>query len=449
MAVLIASSKPILIVGLGLTGVSVARFLRRQGRPFAIADSRAAPPMLTDFQREFPDQPPRLGTLQAEFVCQFDEIILSPGLPREEPAIAAAIAAGKAVIGDIELFLREARAPIVAITGSNGKTTVTTLLGEMAKTAGRNVGVGGNLGTPALDLLDAAADLYVLELSSFQLESIPKLSATAATILNISDDHMDRYGTLAAYHKAKQRIYFGAKMALANRDDVLTQPPLAEGLRYCQFGLQTPDLKDFGLRREDGQVFLAKGLKCLLNIQELKIRGLHNCANALAALALGEAVNLPLEAMLQTLREFTGLPHRCQFVARRGGVDYYNDSKATNVGATLAALNGMASRPQHIVLIAGGDGKGADFSPLIGPLKQTVKALITIGRDGEQLGDLVRGDLPVVHCQSLPAAVAMAAEQAAAGDLVLLSPACASLDMFKNYEERGHIFMSAVEALPQ
>lgn len=363
MALLIASSKSVLIVGLGLTGVSVARYLAAEGRPFSLADSRLNPPLLAEFQQAFPQITPVLGPLQANWVSQFDEIILSPGLAREEPAIAAAIAAGKSVIGDIELFLRQKRAPLVAITGSNGKTTVTTLLGEMAKQAGRAVRVGGNLGVPALDLLDDAADLYILELSSFQLESIPQLNATAATVLNVSEDHMDRYGTIMAYHQAKQRIYFGAGFALANRQDPLTQPPLAEGLTLRQFGLNTPDLNDYGLREYQGQTYLAKGLTRLLPVDALKLRGRHNWANALAALALGEAVGLPMDAMLACLQQFTGLAHRCQFVASRGQVDYFNDSKATNVGATLAAITGMATATPSLVLIAGGDGKGADFSP--------------------------------------------------------------------------------------
>lgn len=451
---LIASSHTTLVLGLGATGLSVARFLARTGRPFALADSRLAPPNLAAVQAEFPTISPHLGALSAELLCQFSQIILSPGIPREEPAVAAAIAAGVAVIGDIDLFVQEARAPIIAITGSNGKTTVTTLVGEMAKACGRDVGVGGNLGVPALDLLSPSRALYVLELSSFQLESTRKLNAHVACILNLSDDHMDRYSAvpgckspMQAYHRAKQRIYFGAKHIVANKEDPLTQPPLAEGVRCVQFSLSQPDLNDYGLLQDGQATFLAKGLRPLLDTSELRIRGRHNWANALAALALGEAAGLELGPMLDTLKSFNGLPHRCEFVGRKNAVEYFNDSKATNVGATLAAIAGMASRPRQIVLILGGDGKGADFAPLVKACQGPVKAVVTLGRDGPALAELLRPHLPVQEVDSLQAAVQQAAAVAAAGDLVLLSPACASLDMFKNYEERGTLFAQQVELL--
>lgn len=455
---LIASSHTTLVLGLGATGLSVARYLSRTGRPFAVADSRAAPPNLAAFQAEFPGLSPHLGELSAQLLCQFSQIILSPGIPREEPAVAAAIAAGVPVIGDIDLFVQDARAPIIAITGSNGKTTVTTLVGDMAKACGVDVGVGGNLGVPALDLLSPSRTLYVLELSSFQLESTRHLGAHAACILNLSDDHMDRYSAvpgckspMQAYHRAKQRIYFGAKHIVANKEDPLTQPPLAEGVKCVQFSLAQPDLQDYGLLKDGAEVFLAKGLTALLNTRELRIRGRHNWANALAALALGEAAGLDRDVMLASLKNFHGLPHRCEFVGSKNGVEYFNDSKATNVGATLAAIAGMASRPQQIVLILGGDGKGADFSPLVKacqhPGQSAVKAVVTLGRDGPVLAELLRPYLPVEEASGLPEVVQKAAALAQPGDLVLLSPACASLDMFKNYEARGALFAELVGQL--
>jgi UDP-N-acetylmuramoylalanine--D-glutamate ligase len=444
---LIATSHSTLILGLGVTGLSVARFFHRQGRPFALADSRQLPPGLEAWQREFAQVPLHLGPWSAEFLCQFGQIILSPGIAREEPAVAAAIAAGVLVIGDIDLFVQEAQAPIVGITGSNGKTTVTSLVGAMAQAAGVRAGVGGNLGTPALDLLDPAAELYVLELSSFQLESTRHLGAAAACILNLSDDHLDRYGTLQAYHAAKLRVFFGARAIVANKDDALTQPPLAAGTRLVQFGRGAPDLKDFGLLQQDGACYLAKGLKPLLDVRRLRLRGTHNHMNALAALALGEAVGLPLEAMLECLTQFQGLPHRCALVAEKAGVDYVDDSKATNVGATLAAIAGLANGPQRLVLILGGDGKGADFTPLVAACRGPVKAVVTLGRDGPALAQLLRPTLPVVEASSMADVVRQAAALAEAGDTVLLSPACASLDMFKNYEARGQAFSQEVERL--
>lgn len=449
MAALIATSRIALIVGLGVTGFSVARYLARQGRVFMVADKAPKPESLARFAAEFPGVQIFTGDFDYQQWSGISEIILSPGVPRKHPAIAAAIADGVPVIGDIELFVREARAPIVAITGSNGKTTVTTLVGEMAKKAGVAVKVGGNVGTPALDLLGENVQLYVLELSSFQLESTFSLRAAAATVLNISPDHMDRYTDLAEYHFTKQRIYLNAKHLIVNRDDLLTHPPLSQEAQVTRFGIGEPDLKDFGLRRENGHLFLAYGLRELLGANELRIRGLHNLANALAALALGRAVGLQEEAMLAAVREFPGLPHRCQLVARHLGIDYVNDSKATNIGATEAALQGLAGPTPNIVLIAGGDGKGADFSSLASIVKTSVKAMTLIGKDAEQIAEVCAPLVPAVRCGTLQEAVEKAAKFATAGDIVLLSPACASLDMFKNYEDRGEQFRLLVEHLCQ
>lgn len=447
MAALIATSRIALIVGLGVTGFSVARFLARQGRTFMVTDKAPKPESLARFQQQFPGVQILTGEFDYAQWQGVSEIILSPGVPRKHPAIAAAIADGVPVIGDIELFTREARAPIVAITGSNGKTTVTTLVGEMAKKAGVAAKVGGNLGTPALDLLDDSAELYVLELSSFQLESTVSLRAAAATVLNVSPDHMDRYKDLAEYHFIKQRIYMNAQHLVINRDDALTQPPLAEGAQVTRFGLGEPDLKDFGLHRDADGIWLAHGLRKLLNASEIPLRGLHNLANALAALALGRAVGLDENAMLETLQEFPGLPHRCQLVGRFDSVDYVNDSKGTNIGATEAALKGLASDKPNIVLIAGGDGKGADFSSLAPLIKASVRAVTLIGKDADKIAQVCAPLVPVEKCSSLQEAVEKARKFASPGDTVLLSPACASLDMFRNYEDRGDQFRDIVERL--
>lgn len=449
MAALIASNRIVLIVGLGVTGFSVARYLAAQGRAFLVADKAPKPESIAQLQAEFPQARLITGELDYQAWQGVSQIILSPGVPRKHPAIAAALADGVEVIGDIELFVREARASIVAITGSNGKTTVTTLLGEMAKAAGVAVKVGGNVGTPVLDLLDEAAELYVLELSSFQLESTFSLKAAAATVLNVSPDHMDRYDGLGEYHFTKQRIYLNAKHLVVNRDDPLTQPPMAQDAKVTRFTVGEPDLKDYGVHREAGKTFLAHGLRRLLDVTELHIRGAHNFANALAALALGRAVGLAEDAMLDALRQFPGLPHRCQLVAQKNGVDFVNDSKATNIGATEAALKGLAGGLPKIVLIAGGDGKGADFSSMAELVRKNVKAVTLIGKDAEKVAEICAPIVPVERCANLQEAVEKAARYAVPGDTVLLSPACASLDMFKNYEDRGEQFRVIAERLCQ
>lgn len=447
MSSIIASSHITLILGLGLTGLSVARHLHAQGKSVALADTREQPPMLAQLRALYPNAPVWLGPLDFQHWQGISEIVISPGLSLADPALDAARAAGIPIVGDIELFARVAQAPIVAITGSNGKTTVTSLVGEMARRAGVAVKVGGNLGTPALDLLDPQAELYVLELSSFQLESTMQLNAKVATVLNISADHLDRHGNLPNYLRAKQRIYFGAAHLVVNQNDPLTQPPLGRESKVVRFGLNEPDLNDFGVRIEQGEAYLAHGLKALLPVKALAMRGDHNVSNALAALALGNAAGLPMAAMVATLETFSGLPHRCQFVARYNEVDFYNDSKATNVGAAVAALNGLASVTQKQVLIAGGDGKGASFDDLRAPLAQHVRALVTLGKDGLQLAQVCPEHIPHQHCRSMAEAVAVAVHWALPGDAVVLSPACASLDMFNNYEDRGDQFIQQVEAL--
>lgn len=446
---LIATDKRRIIIGLGQTGLSCARYFKRRGQAFAVCDTREAPESAAAFQAEFPDIQLRLGELDPDWLCSAHELVISPGVDKRHPAICRAVEAGVPLIGDIDLFCREVTAPIVAITGSNAKSTVTTLVGLMAQTAGIPVGVGGNIGTPALDLLEHPAHLYVLELSSFQLETTHELRAAAATVLNVSPDHLDRYAGMQDYVLTKQRIYRGASVVLANRDDALTQPLLAQGVTLRRFGLGQPDLKDYGLRLHEGSHWLCRGLEPLLPVCELKIRGRHNQANALAALALADAVDIPRVAALQALREFPGLEHRCQWVADVAGVGYFNDSKGTNVGATLAALAGLGATltdNARLVLLAGGVGKDQQFAELSAPLQQHGRTLVLFGRDAEKIAAEVEG-IEILFATDLNDAVDIARRIAMPGDLVLLSPACASFDMFSGYVERGRAFVSAVEAL--
>ncbi|WP_213875190.1 UDP-N-acetylmuramoyl-L-alanine--D-glutamate ligase [Pseudomonas sp. dw_358] len=445
---LIASDHFRIIVGLGKSGMSLVRFLARRGVAFAVADTRPNPPELATLQRDFPQVEVRCGELDVEFLCRADELYVSPGLALATPALQQAAARGVKMSGDVDLFARHAKAPIVAITGSNAKSTVTTLVGQMAAAAGKRVAVGGNLGEPALDLLSDDVELYVVELSSFQLETTDALNAEVATVLNVSEDHMDRYSGLPAYHLAKHRIFRGARQVVYNRHDALSRPLWGEGLPFWTFGLNKPDFKGFGLREENGEKYLAFEFQDLMPVRELKIRGAHNQANALAALALGHAVGLPFEPMLATLRTFAGLKHRCQWLREINGTSWYDDSKATNVGAALAAIEGLgADIAGKLVLVAGGDGKGADFSGLRGPIAVHCRAVVLLGRDAELIAAIVGDSVQQVRVSTLDEAVARCAELAQPGDAVLLSPACASLDMFKNYEERGRLFAQAVEAL--
>ncbi len=445
---LIASDQFRIVVGLGKSGMSLVRYLARQGVRFAVVDTRANPPELSTLREQFPQVEVRCGELDVEFLSRASELLVSPGLAVATPALQEAAKRGAKLSGDIDLFARAAKAPIIAITGSNAKSTVTTLVGEMAAAAGRKVAVGGNLGTPALDLLADDVELYVIELSSFQLETTELLNAEVATCLNVSEDHMDRYADLPAYHLAKHRIFRGARQVVVNRDDPLSRPMIADQVPCWSFGLGKPDFKRFGLLEENGEKYLAYQFDALLPVRELKVRGAHNQSNALAALALGHAVGLPMAAMLDTLKAFTGLAHRCQWVGERRGVSYYDDSKATNVGAALAAIEGLgADIDGKLVLIAGGDGKGADFSSLRKPVAAHCRAVVLLGRDADKLAAVLEGAVEIVRVDSLQAAVEQAAALAQSGDAVLLSPACASLDMFKNFEERGRLFAQAVEAL--
>ncbi|MBA1149554.1 UDP-N-acetylmuramoyl-L-alanine--D-glutamate ligase [Ectothiorhodospiraceae bacterium WFHF3C12] len=436
------------VVGLGITGLACARFLASRGAAVAVTDSRAEPPNLAALGRAHPELPVSLGELDRDLLMGAAEIVLSPGVSLQEPAIAAAREAGVPVVSEIELFCRYAEAPIAAITGSNGKSTVTTLLGRMAVDAGLKAQVGGNLGRPALELLeDPAPDLYVLELSSFQLETTHSLRARAATVLNVSADHMDRYPDLAAYAAAKGVIYQGCGTAVTNRGDARAAALVpAASRRVVSFGLDAPPGDaDYGVLSDgNGRPWLCRGERRLIAVEDLRVVGRHNHANALAALALGEAMGLDETAMLATLAVFPGLAHRTEWVARRRGVDYINDSKGTNVGATLAAIDGL---PGPLVLIAGGQGKGADFSPLGPALAGKARMAIVFGEDAPLLTRALAGHVTVERAADLEEAVRLAAAAARPGDQVLMSPACASFDMFAGFEDRGGAFREAVGRL--
>lgn len=438
------------IIGLGKTGLSCARYLAAKHIPFAIADSRPTPPYITEFQDEFPNTELHLGGFPPALLLNAKELIVSPGVSLEEPTIGVCIKKGIPAIGDIELFARDAKAPIVAITGTNAKGTVTTLVGDMAKTAGKHVRVGGNIGTPALELLqDHEPDLYVMEISSFQLETTYSLKAAAATILNLTEDHLDRYHTMQAYQAAKQRIYQNCYAAIYNRDDAYTTPQnLSENTTQISFGLNKAQQNNFGLIKQDNETWLAQGNNLLLPTSELRIHGVHNWINALAALAIGYSINLPMTAMINALKEFPGLPHRCQWVAEKNGVIYFNDSKGTNVGATLAAIKSLGQTTKgKLILIAGGLGKNADFSPLRSVVADYVRAAILIGHDAPLLDKVFKDVTQTIYADNMENAVLNAQKIAQPNDAVLLSPACASLDMFNDFEHRGEVFSQIVREL--
>ncbi len=441
-----ANDKRALVVGLGLSGLSSTRYLVRHGYVVTVVDSRAQPPGLGALRAELPGVSVHTGRFEAELFLDPGLLVVSPGVSLKEPVIAAARARGIEVLGDIELFARAARAPVLAITGANGKSTVTSLVGEMCREAGFDTAVGGNIGVPVLDLLRTPeAEMYVLELSSFQLETAASLDARAAAVLNITPDHMDRYATLADYAAAKARIYRGNGTMILNADDPVVMAMGLAGRSTVRFGVNPPasDI-DYGLVSHGGETWLARGARQLLPASAVPLPGRHNLVNVLAAMALAETVHVPLDAMKRAVARFRGLHHRTELVLERGGVRWIDDSKGTNVGATVAALNGMGA---PVVLIAGGDGKGADFTELRAPVASRARAVVLIGRDAALIEKALAGVVPVVSAKDMHAAVRAAARLAQPGDVVLLSPACASFDMFRNYEHRGQVFAQAVEEM--
>ncbi|MGA1383767.1 MAG: UDP-N-acetylmuramoyl-L-alanine--D-glutamate ligase [Steroidobacteraceae bacterium] len=436
-----------LIVGLGKTGVSAARHFAARGWQIAVTDTRTEPPGREQLASVAPQAECRFGRLDAALLEGSQIVVASPGIALREPLIVEALARGIEVVGDVELFAREAKAPVVGITGTNGKSTVTTLVGRMAARAGRVVSVGGNLGTPVLDLLSAPVpELYVLELSSFQLETTSSLQLVAATVLNLSEDHLDRHGTMDAYAAAKARIFRRCGTAVINVDDPWVRSmSTGSAKEVVGFSIEGAPTARYSLIEHGGEPWLAIGGQPVLAVSAMRLAGLHNAANALAALALGDACGLPLPPMIDELREFAGLPHRSQWVGEKRGVRYINDSKGTNVGATVATVAGMTDT---LLLIAGGDGKGQDFTTLAKALTGRARVALLIGRDAAQLASALKGCCEIVRCASLEEAVDEAAHRATAGDVVLLSPACASLDMFRDYTERGDRFAAAVGRLP-
>ncbi len=433
------------IVGLGRTGLSCARHLAARGHRLVVTDSRAEPPGLADLRRLVPDAATMLGGFDPSALEGADQVVVSPGVSLAEPFLRKAAAQGLDLVGDIELFAREAGGRVVGITGTNGKSTVTTLVGAFAKAAGLEVRVGGNLGEPALDLLEGPpAAMYVLELSSYQLETTWSLQPEVGAVLNVSADHLDRYPDLAAYAAAKARIYERAATAIVNLEDAIVVCMPRPGQRSVGFSLSRDDA-DFRLLRRAGEDWLAAGEEPVLPLAALALPGRHNAANALAALAVGSVAGFPREAMAGVLREFRGLPHRTERVRERRGVAWVDDSKGTNVGATVAAIAGM---PGPLVLIAGGEGKGQDFTPLGPAAAGKLRHAILIGRDAPLLAAALAGRCPVSFADSMEAAVGAAAAAARAGDTVLLSPACASFDMFRDYAHRGEAFAAAVRELP-
>jgi UDP-N-acetylmuramoylalanine--D-glutamate ligase len=437
------------IVGLGRTGLSCARYLRARNWRLAVTDTRRKPPEMAGLAALDPMIPVRVGGLDARLLEGADCVVASPGVSLEEPFFVEARRRGIEIAGDIELFARAADAPVVGITGTNGKSTVTTLVGRMAERAGLRVRVGGNLGEPALDLLGAggagaATQLYVLELSSFQLDATTSLGLKAATVLNVSPDHLDRYPSVQAYADSKARIFARCDTAVINLDDPLVVAMPRPGQKTVSFSLRASIGADYAVATRDGEWWLTRRDEALLPVSAMKIKGLHNAANALASLALGDALGLAMPAMLEELSTFTGLPHRSQWVADVDGVTYINDSKGTNVGATIAAVSGMQG---PLVMIAGGDGKNQDFAVLADAFRGKVRHTVLIGRDAAAIATALQGVCTLEMCTSLEDAVRAAAKAAQPGDTVLLSPACASLDMFRDYTHRGAVFTQAVKEL--
>jgi UDP-N-acetylmuramoylalanine--D-glutamate ligase len=450
------AGRKVLVLGLGDTGLSMAKWLARRGASVRVADTRAAPPRLAELKRSLPSVPANCGPFRDEIFADAEFIAASPGVPLAEPAVRRSLDAGVKIVGDIELFARalpERRPQIIAVTGTNGKSTVTSLAGSMARAAGADCEVAGNIGPAVLDALmrreDAAraAGLWVLEISSFQLETTTSLAADAATVLNITEDHLDRYRGIDDYARAKARIFSGDGIQVLNRDDPRSLALALPGRKTITFGLDVPPhAEDWGLVSLGDGPWLAQGANVLLAVREMKLAGLHNAANALAALALCRALGLPLRPLLAALREFKGLPHRVELIGEADGVRWYDDSKGTNVGSTVAALAGLTQGDTKVVLIAGGDGKGQDFSPLRKAVERSARGLVLIGRDAALIEAAVAGSgVPTRRAASMDEAVGLAAQAARPGDAVLLSPACASFDMFRDYRHRGEVFRQAVE----
>jgi len=432
----------VLVVGLGETGFSVAKFLHQQGIPFAVVDSRDKPPLNDAMLQDYPDTPVFTGGFDRAAFEVATHLIVSPGVSLQEDSLQKAILLGAKLLSDIDLFACATDKPVIAITGSNGKSTVTTMLGLMGNEANVVTAIGGNLGIPALDLLDDSIELYVLELSSFQLERTSVLNANAATILNVTEDHMDRHTDIADYAKEKQRVFSGNGVMVINEDD-----PVVNSMRVENRDLYTFSVikkTGFHLANQQGENWLMNAELAMMQQSELAVEGLHNVANALAALALGTAAGLNNVAMCNALRKFKGLNHRMQKVGIINGVTWVNDSKATNIGACVAALQGYHYK---VILIAGGDAKGADMKGLVSAIEENAKCVVLMGKDAGKIESAINGCVPSYRVENIQEAVKQAAKLAEEGDSVLLSPACASFDQYKSYQERGDKFTAAVMEL--
>ena len=452
---LIASDQLKIVIGLGVTGISCVELLVAKGDNFVVFDTRQSPPKLKQFQQDYPQVKVLLGALDKDLLASASELIISPGIAKDDPAIAFAVEKGVKLVGDIDLFCREVTAPIIAITGSNAKTTVTTLIGEMAVANGIDVGVGGNIGLPVLEFLkQPQKQLYVLELSSFQLETTHELRADVATVLNITPDHLDRYDNdFKKYYQAKHRIFKGCKSVVENLDDALTHPLVPANVKVTGYRLGLSDFNIFGLMEvEEGaekQTYFALAGKPLMATSAIKLPGKHNIVNALSALAIGHNAGFEMQGMIKAIGDFSGLEHRCQLVADKAGVQYFDDSKGTNVGATVAAIEGLGStlnENNKVILIAGGDGKGAAFDELTVPVERYVKSLVLIGTDAQRIAKVLPKS-EIFFAQTMQQAVEKSAALSNSGDVVLLSPACASFDMFDNYGQRGDVFSEAARSL--
>ena len=441
------------IVGLGDTGLSCVKYFSSMGEKVKVVDSRDEPPGLAALIEAYPDVEYELGDFNVETFVTAKQLVVSPGLSIRSVEIEAAKEAGVVITGDIDIFSKQVTAPIIAVTGSNGKSTVVAILAEILRKAGKNFGLGGNLDgdnfKPALDLIaEDEKDLYLLELSSFQLETTQSLGAEVATILNLSADHMDRYEGIDDYHRAKQRIFTNCKQVVINRDDKESYPLEESDAAVWGFGIGRAGINGLGLLKEDGDLYLAYQLEKIVSVNELKVFGQHNISNVLAAVALAMAIDIDMNAIKVAITEFSGLPHRCQWVANIDGVDFYNDSKGTNVGATVAAIEGLGEHISgHIVLIAGGISKGADFSALVPAMNKWGKVVILIGQDAVEMDSYFDAETQSYFASDMQNAVQVALQHATAGDAVLLSPACASFDMFENFQHRGFAFIKSVETL--
>ncbi len=439
-----------LVLGLGQSGLATLRWLVAQGAAVRAADSQCSAAHVQALRAEYPEVSVSTGEFENALLEQVEVIVVSPGISTEIPLLQAAKTQGIAIIGDVELFaqFRPTNAKVIGITGSNGKTTVTTLVGKMCEAAGLKTVVAGNIGLPVMQaLVEPTPDVYVLELSSFQLETTSSLMLDAATMLNLTEDHMDRYDEIQSYAIAKARIFYNAAVQVLNRDDAWSMLMARPQLKQVTFGLNAPENSaDFGLVEGENGLWLAQGEQPLMNVSELKLIGTHNLANVMAAMGLSDAIGIPQHAMLKALYDFDGLPHRVQWVAEHQDVDYFNDSKATNVGATIAAVEGLT---QPVVLIAGGEGKGQDFSPMTKVAEQ-LSAVVLIGRDAPLIEEvMLPTSVPMYQALDMSEAVNISKKLAKAGDAVLLSPACASFDMFDHYQHRGEAFISAVQQLTQ